>query len=79
MPFGVVGQSDSDSVKRWKQARYLANLFWKWWRAEYLPLLQERPYRLTRSKANLVVGDLVLLVDDAVPRDQWPLGIVHRF
>ncbi|XP_043246524.1 uncharacterized protein LOC122394039 [Amphibalanus amphitrite] len=78
MPFGVVGQSDSDSVKRWKQARYLANLFWKRWRAEYLPLLQERPYRVTRKMTNLVVGDAVLVVDDAVPRGQWPLGVVER-
>ena len=77
MPFGVVGQSDSDSVKRWKQARHMANLFWKRWRAEYLPLLQERPYRVTRKRANLVVGDAVLVVD-AVPRGQWPLGVVER-
>ena len=28
--------------KRWKQSQYLANVSWKRWLKEYLPILQER-------------------------------------
>ena len=28
--------------RRWRQVQYLANIFWKRWTKEYLPLLQER-------------------------------------
>ena len=42
---------------------------------EYLPSLQERP-KCKREQKNLRVGDLVLIVDDNVNRNQWPLGRV---
>ena len=29
---------------------------------------------MSRDRANIEAGDIVLLVDDAVPRGQWPLG-----
>ena len=42
---------------------------------EYLPSLQERPKR-QREQKNLRVGDLVLIADDNVNRNQWSLGRV---
>ena len=39
-------------------------------------MLQERPRMLTRSRANLAVGDIVLIVDESVPRGQWPISVV---
>ena len=42
---------------------------------EYLPSLQERP-KCQREQKNLRVGDLVLIADDNVNRNQWPLGKV---
>ena len=76
MPFGLTSDTDSTSRKRWKQARYLADAFWRRWRHEYVPLLQERPHVMTRRQTNLAVGDVVLLVDNGIPRGQWPLGRV---
>jgi len=69
---------DGDLIgpKRWKQAAYLAEQFWRRWRKEYLPLLQQRTVITSRGKTNVKVGDVVLLVDDAVPRGVWPLGRV---
>ena len=78
MPFGLVADGDAGSRRHWKQARYLSDVFWRRWRVEYLPLLQDRPCTLTRRRANLAVGDTVLVVDDSVPRGQWPLGRVVR-
>ena len=43
-----------------------------------MPLLQQRELRMTRSHANLKVGDVVLLVYYSVPRGVWPLGRVEE-
>ncbi|XP_043191513.1 uncharacterized protein LOC122364821 [Amphibalanus amphitrite] len=67
-----------DHHRSWKQAGYLADLFWRRWRTEYLPLLQERSGRATRSRDNVKKGDIVLMVDDSVPRGVWPLGRVEE-
>ncbi|XP_043198764.1 uncharacterized protein LOC122368657 [Amphibalanus amphitrite] len=78
VPVNLFDKTDSNSRKRWKQAAYYADMFWKRWRAEYLPLLQARPHHLSRAKPNLGVGDIVVVVDESVPRGQWPLGRVLR-
>jgi len=64
--------------KQWKQAAYMTEQFWRRWRQEYLPLLQTRNGPCTRSKANMKPGDVVLMVDDSVPRGTWPLGRVEK-
>ena len=74
---GIWQDNDNVSLKRWKQARYMAEAFWKRWRIEYLPLLQNRPRAWAREKENLKAGDIVLLVDASVPRGQWPMGRVE--
>ena len=78
VPVNLFDKTDSNSRKRWKQVSYYADMFWKRWRAEYLPLLQDRPLDSSRSKPNLSVGDVVVVVDESVPRGQWPLGRVLR-
>ena len=50
---------------------------WKRWRTEYVASLQQRSKWLY-SKAPLARGDLVLLVDEAAPREFWPLAIVKE-
>ena len=64
--------------KQLKQAAYLAEMFWRRWRQEYLPLLQQRTGPTTRSKTNVREGDVVLLVDGSVPRGVWPMGRVEE-
>ena len=59
----------------WKQAQHLANTFWKRWIAEYLPTLQARQKWLQRER-EFRVGDVVMIVEDHLRRDQWPLGLV---
>jgi hypothetical protein len=63
--------------KKWKQAQYLASIFWKRWIKEYLPTLQERQKWL-RPRRNVVPGDLVLVVQENVQRGQWPKAIVEE-
>ena len=53
--------------------QYLADIFWKRWRREYLPLLQQRQ-KWFNPKRNFAVGDTVIVVDDSSPRNVWPIG-----
>ena len=62
---------------RWRRVQFLANLFWTRWRREILPTLHERR-RWQTTKPNLRDGDVVIVVDDAVPRGRWPVGRVVR-
>ena len=55
--------------------QYLADLFWKRWVREYLPLLQERQ-KWNDNKKNLAVGDVVAIMDPSAPRGSWSLGRV---
>lgn len=78
LPPGVFTKEDIFR-RRWRQAQYLANLFWKRWLKEYLPMLQQRQKWL-RPERNFEVGDLVLISSENTPRGLWPLGkIVQTF
>ena len=63
------------SIRRWRHAQYLANVFWWRWIKEYILTLQERQKWL-KQRTNFVSGDLVLIASDNVPRGQWPFGRV---
>ena len=66
-------------AKRWRHVQFLADLFWRRWTKEYLPLLQLRQKWLT-PKPNISVGDVVLVVDEQAPRKTWPLAkVVNTF
>lgn len=79
MPLGVFEKKDHYSRKRWRQAQYLADLFWRRWTKEYLPLMQERS-KWNSIKRNLSPGDLVIIVDNTAPRNSWITGrIVKTF
>lgn len=58
---------------RWRQIQYMADLFWKRWTQEYLPLIQERP-RWSKVKRNFAPGDIVVVVDSTAPRGSWLMG-----
>ena len=77
LPPGVFQKVDGFRIRAWRQAQYLADRFWQRWLKEYLPLLQLRQ-RWTVPRRNLKVGDLVLVLDESVPRGQWPMGRVIK-
>lgn len=60
--------------RRWRQTQHLADLFWKRWTQEYLPLLQERQRR-NKEKVSFLPGAIVVVVvDSKEPRGSWILG-----
>ena len=70
------GNFDQSNLrKKWRQIEYLSNIFWRRWVKEYLPLLQRRTKWLTATR-DLQEGDIVMLVDYTLPRNQWLLGRV---
>ncbi|XP_061191724.1 uncharacterized protein LOC133199952 [Saccostrea echinata] len=77
LPPGVFVKEHNYCRRRWKQIQYMANLFWKRWTREYLPLLQER-HKWFEEKRNFKVGDVVLVVDSNAPRNSWPMGIIEE-
>lgn len=76
-PPGHFVKEDLYCRKRWRRVQYLANLFWTRWRNEFLSTLQSRQ-KWHRPQANLQIGDIVLLVDDAAPRCQWSKAVVSH-
>ncbi|XP_074645898.1 uncharacterized protein LOC141902157 [Tubulanus polymorphus] len=75
LPPGSFSQRDSYVRRRWRQVQYLADVFWRRWVREYLPLLQKRQ-KWFNPQRNFVEGDIVLVKDDQSHRSSWPLGRV---
>ena len=74
-PPGVFSKADSYSKRRWRQVQYLANVFWRRWLKEYIPNLQIRQ-KWNKECRNFKKGDIVLVMDETMPRGTWPLGRV---
>ena len=59
-PPGLYADGDSRREKRWRQVLHLADVFWRRWTREYLPLLRQRTKR-QQPHRNVSRGDLVLI------------------
>ncbi|XP_071479632.1 uncharacterized protein [Diadema antillarum] len=77
VPPTVSRETDVYARRRWRQVQYMSDMFWRRWTKEYLPQLQQRQ-KWVEPQRNLQVGDLVLLVDQTLPRNTWLLGRVMR-
>lgn len=62
-------------VKQEKITDKLLQDFWQVWRKEYLNTLQTR-YKWNRREENLKEGDVVLIKEDNVPPNNWPMARV---
>ena len=70
---GVSSFDDSYPRRRWRQVQHLANIFWTRWRHEYVPLLNQRQ-KWSEPQPSHKVGDLILVVDQNLPRNFWCTG-----
>ena len=73
-PPGCFERLDLYSRKRWRRVQFLANQFWIRWRSEYSSQFQKRR-RWKTPQWDSRVGDIILLQDDDLPRNQWPLAL----
>ena len=74
-PPGVFQKDNLYCRRRWRVIQHLANEFWNRWRKEYLLNLQTRQ-KWTEEKRNFQVGDIVLLKEEHVVRNSWPMARV---
>jgi hypothetical protein len=76
-PPGNFERPDLYSRKRWRRVQYLANQFWNKWRREYCTLLYKRK-KWNIQERNTQVGDVVLLHNEDLPRNKWPLARITK-
>ena len=62
-------------MRRWKVVQRLVELIWKRWLEEVVPQLNVQ-VKWFRQQRNMMVGDVVLVMDEGTPRARWPLGRV---
>ena len=76
-PQGEFQAQDVYAKKQWRRVQAIANEFWTRWRKEFLHNLQMRPKWMS-DRRDLQKGDLVILKEDDLPRNQWRLGRVEE-
>ena len=76
-PPGVFQDADLYSRKRWRRVQHLINQFWDRWRKEFLQNLQTRQ-KWTRPRRDAKIGDIVIVKDENLPRNQWSLARISE-
>ena len=76
-PPGDFQRADLYLSKRWRRVQYLANEFWNRWKKEFLQSLQPRQ-KWIAVRRNLQVNDVVIVMDESLPRNHWKLARVHE-
>lgn len=74
-PPGKFVKEDLYLRKTWRRVQLLANTFWTRWKKECLLNLQHRQ-KWIKDRRNAKINDIVLLQDDAAPRNHWKLAKV---
>lgn len=60
-------------LNQWEYVEQLFQHFWQRWSQEYLHTLQQRS-KWRQQQPNLIIGELVLIIDDRLTPSKWPLG-----
>jgi len=63
--------------RKWRQAQFMADAFWRRYKKEYLTLLQERQ-KWTIDKRSVKLDDIVFVVDNSLPRNEWNVGRIVK-
>ena len=73
LPPGRFVPSDVNLRKSWKVSQALADQFWQRWIREYLPTLTRR-MKWHQHAEPVREGDIVIIVDEGLPRNRWVRG-----
>jgi hypothetical protein len=76
-PPGVFSEEDVNLRKQWRVCQQIAEMFWKKWREFYLPELTRRSKWFVKAP-ELQPGDVVLIVDNNAPRNEWRKGLIEQ-
>ena len=67
LPLSLPSDENCCLKRRWKHVQCLADQFWRRWSREYLKTIIARQ-KWFKKKTNFQKDDVVLLVDDSIPR-----------
>lgn len=76
-PPGLFIEKKWNFKKQWEFAQTLSEKFWNRWLKEYLPTLTKRT-KWYKNNKSLEPNDLVVLADNRLPRNNWPVGRVIK-
>lgn len=76
-PPGEFVKPDIYGTKMWRKAQQFGEQFWRQWKSSYLNEITKRQ-KWEDGERNIKVGDIVLLVEDDKPRNQWTTGVVEE-
>ena len=76
-PPGKFQEADLYCRKQWRRVQHLTNEFWTRWKLEYLNDLQSRS-KWSHPRREMKTGDIVIVKDDNLPRNQWLLARVDE-
>ncbi|XP_041632479.1 uncharacterized protein [Drosophila kikkawai] len=68
-----MADDNTDVRLRWQQTQLFADKFWSRWVKEFTPDLTRRSKWFTK-RPPIAIGDIVIVVDDQLPRNMWPKG-----
>ncbi|XP_067301419.1 uncharacterized protein [Pseudorasbora parva] len=74
-PPGAFVKEDLYAKRRWRQVQFLSEQFWSRWRIEYLANISLRQ-RWHTPRRNVQMGDVVIVKEGEVPRNEWRLARV---
>ncbi|XP_055714734.1 uncharacterized protein LOC129808851 [Phlebotomus papatasi] len=66
---------EENPLKKWRTVTRLQQELWKRWSRDYLQQLQQR-HKWKQQKEPIKVGELVVMIDENSPPQQWPLARV---
>ncbi|GBP06895.1 hypothetical protein EVAR_67452_1 [Eumeta japonica] len=75
MALPEIGLENISLVNRWEKLKALHHQFAMRWKQDYLKSLHKR-YKWQTPSPNLQEGNLVVIMDDALPPHEWRLGRV---
>ncbi|XP_075155668.1 uncharacterized protein LOC142229018 [Haematobia irritans] len=75
--FPEVTSDNLSLTDRWERLKVQQHQFARRWKDEYLKELQKR-YKWHTPKANLSIGQLVVVKDDQLPPCEWRLGRITK-
>lgn len=73
----VLSAKNPRLLKRWQLCEYLVQHFWRRWSREYINTLRKF-YKWHDPTRNLKPGDVVILREDGVSVNNWPLGRIQE-
>lgn len=76
-PLGPPPEQADAGIIEWSKLRLKEQEFWERWRKDYLLTLLNRT-KWARMRANLEVGDLVMIKEDDTPPGNWKRGRVEK-